>query len=160
MAPEPRETERLVARNRRASFDYELEDHWEAGIVLLGSEVKSLREGKIELVDAWANVEGSEVWLHNMRIAPYAQATIFAHEPKRKRKLLLNRSEIAKIENKLKDRGYTLIPLRVFLKGRNVKVEIALARGKTRGDKRQDIARKDADREARAAMGRARKGGG
>lgn len=158
MAPEREETERLIARNRRASFDYALEDHWEAGIALLGSEVKSLRAGKIEMVDAWAGVEGSEVWLHNMQIAPYEQATVFGHEPKRKRKLLLHRSEIDKIESKLKDRGYTLIPLRVFLRGRRVKVEIALARGKTKGDRRQDIARKDADREARAAMGRARKG--
>jgi SsrA-binding protein len=152
------ESERLIARNRRATYDYALEDHWEAGIVLMGSEVKSLRDGKIEMVDAYGSVEGSQVWLHNMQIAPYAQATIFAHEPKRKRKLLLHRSEIDKIENKLKDRGYTLIPTRIYLKGRHVKIEIALARGKTRGDKRQDIARKDADREARAAMGRARKG--
>lgn len=152
------ETERLIARNRRASYDYSLEDHWEAGIVLLGSEVKSLRDGKIEMVDAYGSVERSEVYLHNMQIAPYAQATVFGHEPKRKRKLLLNRSEIAKIENKLKDQGYTLIPLRIFLKGRRVKVEIALARGKTKGDRRQVIAKKDAEREARAALGRARKG--
>lgn len=152
------ETERLIARNRRASFDYALEDHWEAGIVLMGSEVKSLRAGKIEMVDAWAHTEGGQVFLHNMQIAPYEQASVFGHEPKRKRKLLLNRSEIDKIENKLKDRGYTLIPLRIYLKGRHVKVEIALARGKTKGDRRQDIAKKDADRETRAVIGRARKG--
>ncbi len=153
------QTERVIARNRRASYDYSLEDHWEAGIVLVGSEVKSLRAGKVEMVDAYANVEGREVFLHNLQIAPYEQATLFQHEPKRKRKLLLNASEIKKIGDALKDRGYTLIPLRIFLKGRHVKVEIALARGKTKGDRRQDIARKDADREARAAMGRARKGG-
>lgn len=153
------QTERLVARNRRATFEYELEDKWEAGVVLVGSEVKSLRAGKLEMVDAWATVEGDEMWLHDLRIAPYEQATVFAPEPKRKRKLLLRRSEIEKIKGKLKDRGYTLIPLRVYFKGRNVKIEIALARGKTKGDKRQDIARKDAEREARSAMGRARKGG-
>jgi SsrA-binding protein len=152
-------TERLIARNRRASFDYELEDTWEAGIVLVGAEVKSLRDGKVEMVDAWATVEGGELWLHGMLIAPYAQATTFAPEPKRKRKLLLHEAEIAKIEGKLKDRGYTLVPLRIYLRGRLVKLEIALARGKTKGDRRQDIARKDAEREARAAMGRARKGG-
>lgn len=159
MAAERVDEERLISRNRRASFDYALEDHWEAGVVLLGSEVKSLRAGKIEMVDAWANVENGEMWLHNMQIAPYAQATVFGHEPKRKRKLLLHKSEIEKIEGKLRDRGYTLIPLRIFIKGRRVKVEIALARGKTKGDRRQDIARKDAERETRAALGRARKGG-
>jgi SsrA-binding protein len=152
------ETERVIARNRRASFDYSLEDHWEAGIILVGSEVKSLRAGKVEIVDAYGTMEGGEVFLHNLQIAPYAQATMFQHEPKRKRKLLLNASEIKKIGDALKDRGYTLIPLRIYLKGSRVKVEIALARGKTKGDRRQDIAKKDADREARAALGRARKG--
>lgn len=151
--------ERPIARNRRASFDYELEDHWEAGIVLVGAEVKSLRAGKVEMVDAWATVEGGELWLHGLLIAPYAQATTFAPEPKRKRKLLLHKGEIEKIEGKLKDRGYTLIPLRIYLLGSRVKLEIALARGKTKGDRRQDIAKKDAERETRAAIGRARKGG-
>jgi SsrA-binding protein len=153
------EGEKVLARNRRASFDYSLEDHWEAGIVLVGSEVKSLRAGKVEMVDAYAAMERSELYLHNLLIAPYAQATMFQHEPKRKRKLLLNASELKKIGDALKDRGYTLIPLRVYLKGRVVKVEIALARGKTKGDRRQDIAKKDANREARAALGRAQKGG-
>lgn len=152
-------SERLIARNRRATFDYELEDKWEAGIVLVGSEVKSLRDGKVEMVDAWATVEGDELWLHGMLIAPYPQATVFAPEPKRKRKLLVHKHEIEKIAGKLKDRGYTLIPLRVYLSGSRVKIELALARGKTKGDKRQDIAKKDAEREARAAIGRARKGG-
>ena len=151
--------ERLIARNRRASFDYELEDHWEAGIVLVGAEVKSLRAGKVEMVDAWATVESGELWLHGMLIAPYAQATTFAPEPKRKRKLLVHKAELAKIEGKLKDRGYTLVPLRIYLVGRRVKLELALGRGKTKGDRRHDIARKDAERETRAAIGRARKGG-
>lgn len=126
--------------------------------MLVGSEVKSLRAGKVEMVDAWATVENDELWLHGMLIAPYEQATVFAPEPKRKRKLLVHKSEIEKIAGKLKDRGYTLVPLRIYFSGSRVKIEIALGRGKTKGDRRQDIARKDADREARAAMGRARKG--
>ena len=146
-------------RNRRATFDYELEDKWEAGVVLVGSEVKSLRAGKVEMVDGWATIENGELWLHGVLIAPYPQATNFAPEPKRKRKLLLRASELAKLTGKLKDRGYTVVPLRIYLLGRVVKIEIALARGKTKGDRRQDIARKDAERETRAAVGRARKGG-
>lgn len=151
--------ELVVARNRRATFDYSLEDHWEAGLQLLGSEVKSLRAGKIEMVDAWASVENGEAWLHQLYIPPYEQATAFGHEPRRKRKLLLHKSEIKKIEDALKDRGYTVIPLRIYFKESRAKVEIALGRGKTKGDRRQDIARADAQREARAAMGRARKAG-
>jgi len=152
-------SERLIARNRRATFDYEIEDKWEAGLVLVGSEVKSLRAGKVEMVDGWATVDNGELWLHGVLIAPYEQATTFAPEPKRKRKLLLNKHEIEKISGKLKDRGYTLVPLRLYFLGRRVKIELALARGKTKGDRRQDIARKDAERETRAAIGRARKGG-
>ena len=151
-------TERLVARNRRATFDYEIEDKWEAGIVLVGAEVKSLRAGKVEMGDGWATIENHELWLHGVLIAPYEQATTFAPEPKRKRKLLLNKHEIEKITGKLKDRGYTLVPLRIYFLGRRVKIEIALARGKTKGDRRQAIAKKDAEREARVAIGRARKG--
>ncbi len=151
------EGEQLVARNRRASFDYALEDHWEAGIVLLGSEVKSLRAGKLEMVDAYASVEGGEAWLHQLYLPPFEHATTFAPEPRRKRKLLLHRQQIEKIADQLKkDRGYTLIPTKIYFKGGRVKVEIALARGKTKGDRRQDIAKKDAEREARAALGRRR----
>lgn len=149
--------EKVVARNKRASFDYALEDRYEAGLILTGSEVKSLRAGKVEIVDAFADVDRGEAWLNQLYIAPFEQAAVFGHEPRRRRKLLLNRSEIEKLDSKLKDRGYTLIPLRIYFKGRRAKIEIALARGKTKGDKRQDIARKDAEREARVAMGRERK---
>jgi SsrA-binding protein len=110
------------------------------------------------MVDGWANVEGGEAWLHQVRIQPYEQTTVFAPDPTRKRKLLLSRSELDRLAKTLKDRGYTLIPMRIYFKGRNAKVEIALARGKTKGDKRETIAKRDAEREARAAMGRARKG--
>jgi SsrA-binding protein len=150
--------ERLVARNRRASFDYSLEDRYEAGLVLLGSEVKSLRAGKVEIVDSYGTVEGGEAWLYQLFIHPYEQANAFGHEPRRKRKLLLSRREIDKLGEALKDRGYTLVPTRLYFKDGRAKVEIALARGKTKGDKRQSIARKEADREARNAMGRGRKG--
>jgi SsrA-binding protein len=151
--------EKLIAKNRRATFDYALEDHYEAGMVLVGSEVKSLRAGKVEIVDAYATVENGEMWLYQLYIAPFAQASYFQHEPRRKRKLLLKSSEIKKISVALKDRGYTLVPLQLYFSGRVAKIEIALARGKTHGDKRQDIAKKDAAREARNAVGRMRKGG-
>lgn len=147
--------EKLIAKNRRATFDYELDDHHEAGLVLLGSEVKSLRAGKVEMVDAYAVVQGGECILHQLYIAPYAQATTFAPDPRRPRKLLLHALEIERLADTLKEGGCTLIPLRIYFKGRHVKVEIAVARGKTKGDKRQAIARKEAEREARAAMGRA-----
>jgi SsrA-binding protein len=157
MADKP-DAEKLVARNRRASFDYELEEIFEAGIALTGSEIKSLRGGKCEIVDAFASVSNHECFLEQLYIPPYAQATVFGHEPRRKRKLLLHRNEIDRLDDALRDRGYTIIPTRIYFKGRRCKVEIALARGKTKGDKRQAIAKKDAEREARDAMQRARKG--
>lgn len=147
--------EKLIAKNRRASFDYELDDHHEAGIVLVGSEVKSLRDGKVEMVDAYASIQGGECMLHQLYIAPYAQATTFAPDPRRPRKLLMHAIEIERLADTLKEGGCTLIPLRLYFKGRHVKIEIAVARGKSKGDKRQAIAKKEADREARAAMGRA-----
>jgi SsrA-binding protein len=149
--------EKLVARNRRATFDYALEDRFEAGLVLTGSEVKSLRDGKVEIVDAYATIESGEAFLYQLYVAPFEQASYFGHEPRRKRKLLLHRREIEKLGGALKDRGYTLIPIRLYFKGSHAKLELALARGKTHGDKRQDIARKDAEREARNAMGRSAK---
>ncbi len=153
------ETVRDVARNRRATYDYAIEDRWEAGIVLLGSEVKSLRAGKAEIVDAWAGAENGEIHLHQLLIPVLGTTTVFPHETRRKRKLLLNKSEVKKIVDALKDKGYTLVPLRIYFKGRHAKVEIALARGKTKGDRRQAIAKKDAERETRVALGRLRKGG-
>jgi SsrA-binding protein len=147
--------ERILARNRRASFDYAFEDHYEAGVVLQGSEVKSLRSGKVEMVDAWASIEKGEAWLHQLYLPPFEHTTAFAPDPRRKRKLLLRASEIKKLEGVLKDRGYTLVPTRIYLRGRHVKIELGLGRGRTKGDKRQEIARKDAERETRAAIVRA-----
>jgi len=129
--------EKIIVQNRRAAFDYAIDDRFEGGIVLVGSEVKSMRAGKVELVDAYAAVEGGELWLKQMYIAPFEQASAFPHEPRRARKLLVKASLY-------------------FRRGR-VKVELGLAKGKKTHDKRADIAAKTADREARAAMGRARK---
>ncbi|GAC1583366.1 MAG: SsrA-binding protein SmpB [Polyangiales bacterium] len=163
-APPPSRTtrrekgERNIAKNRRAPFDYLLEDHYEAGLILVGSEVKSLRDGKVEIVDAFGIIDRGECWLMQLYIAPFAQASVFNHEPRRRRKLLLHRSELAKLGDALKDRGYTIIPTRMYFKDGRAKIEIALARGKNKGDKRQAIAKKDAERETRDAIGRARKG--
>jgi SsrA-binding protein len=149
--------EKVIVQNRRASFDYEVEEKVEGGLVLVGSEVKSMRAGKVELVDAYGAVERGELWLKQMYIAPFEQASAFPHDPRRARKVLVHASEIAKIDRALSREGYTLVPLRLYFKRGRVKVELGLARGKKTHDKRADIARKTADREARAAMGRARK---
>lgn len=149
--------ERDVVRNRRATFDYDIETRFEGGIVLVGSEVKSMRDGKVELVDAFATVDGGELWLKQMYIAPFERAAAFPHEPRRPRKILVHRAEIARIDRAVSREGYTLIPTRVYFKGGRVKIELALAKGKKTHDKRSDIKAKTADREARAAMGRARK---
>lgn len=150
--------EKLIVRNKRATFDYALEDRYEAGIVLQGSEVKALRLGQVDLSDAYAAIEGKEVWLKQMQISPFKAASAFPHEPHRKRKLLLHAHEIEQLAKATQRGGYTIVPVRIYFdaKGR-VKVEIAIGKGKTKIDKRQDIARKDADREAREAMGRRRK---
>lgn len=140
-----------VASNREARFRYHLSDQVEAGIVLLGSEVKSMREGGVQLKDAYASVENGEVWLRNMHIAPYKHAGLENHEPERPRKLLLNRSEIDKIIGKLAERGFSLIPTRVYFANGRAKVELALGRGKDVGDKRQSIK----DRESKREMDRA-----
>ena len=150
--------EKLIVRNRRATFDYELEDRYEAGIVLLGSEVKSLRAGAVDLSEAYAALEGNEVWLKQMQIAPFSAAKSFPHEPHRKRKLLLHAREIEQLAKATQRGGYTIVPVRLFFdQNGRVKVEIAIGKGKTKIDKRQDIARKTADREARDAIGRRRK---
>lgn len=149
--------DKVLVQNRRATFDYAVEDRFEAGVVLVGSEVKSLRAGRVELVDAFATVERGELWLKQMYIAPFEQAAAFPHDPRRARKLLVHTSEITKIDRAVSREGMTLVPLRVYFKRGRVKVELGLARGKKVHDKRADIARKTADREALAAMGRARK---
>lgn len=149
--------EKVIVQNRRASFDYVIEEKLEGGLVLVGSEVKSMRAGKVELVDAYAAVEGNELWLKQMYVAPFEQASAFPHDPRRARKVLLRASEIARLDRAIAREGHTVVPLRLYFKRGRVKVELGLARGKKTHDKRADIARKTADREARAAMGRARK---
>lgn len=144
---------KLVAQNRKARHDYEVLDTWECGIVLAGSEVKSLRDGKVQLRDAYARVEGGEVWLHGVHVAPYAFATGFgAHEPERKRKLLLNRREIDELFARTQQEPLTLVPLSMYFKDGRAKVELALARGRKSYDKRHAIAARDAAREAARAV--------
>jgi SsrA-binding protein len=143
-----------IAENRRARHDYHLLDRFEAGIVLTGTEVKSLREGRVTLAQAYADVRGNEVWLIGADIATYDQGNIANHEPARDRKLLLHRREISSLIGKVKERGQTLVPTRLYFKDGKVKVELALAKGKEKGDKRRDIA----EREAKRQMERAVKG--
>jgi SsrA-binding protein len=153
-----KEAASVIVKNRRAAFDYAFDDRFEAGIVLAGSEVKSMRAGKIELVDAYAQVERGEAWLKQMYIAPFEQASAFPHEPRRARKLLLHAHEIKRIQEAIGREGYTAIPMSLYWKDGRAKVELGLGKGKKTKDKRQDIAKKTADREAQAAMGRGRKG--
>lgn len=150
--------EKTLLQNRRARFDYALEKRFEAGMVLLGSEVKSLRASKGDLSDAWASVERDGVYLKNMTIQPLPHHTSFVHEPRRPRKLLLHAHEIDELRKAIERGGMTIVPLRVYLKNGYVKIEIALAKGKTKGDKRESIRSREAEREARSAMARGRKG--
>lgn len=157
MATAKESDEKNIVQNRRALFEYHVEEKLEGGLVLVGSEVKSLRAGKCELVDAYASVENGELWLKQMYIAPFEQASAFPHDPRRARKVLVHAHEIAKIERGIMREGYTLVPLRLYFKKGRVKVELALVKGKKIHDKRADIAKKTADREARAEMDRFRK---
>jgi SsrA-binding protein len=143
---------KLVASNRKARHDYHVEDTWEAGLVLLGTEVKSLRQGRATLSDGFAEVDDHEVWLHGVHIPEYTQGTWNNHSARRRRKLLLNRTEIDKIERKITDKGYTLVPLALYFKDGRAKVEVALGRGKDVRDKRRDIAKREADRQIERAM--------
>jgi SsrA-binding protein len=145
---------KLIAQNRKARHDYSIEDTFEAGMVLMGTEVKSLRAGRASLVDGFAMVEDGEIWLHNVHIPEYNEGSWTNHTPKRRRKLLLNRNEINKITVKLKESGLTLIPLSMYFLDGRAKVEIGVARGRKNYDKRQAIAEKDAKREASKATGR------
>ena len=146
--------EKLIVKNRRAFFDYAVEGRYEGGLVLVGSEVKSMRAGKVDLVDAYAAEEGGEMWLKQMYIAPFEQASAFPHVPRRPRKILLHAHEIEQLHDASARGGYTVIPLRLYFKKGRVKVELGVAKGKKLHDKRQDMKRKADDREARAAMGR------
>jgi SsrA-binding protein len=144
--------EKTVAENRRARHEYHLSDRVEAGLVLTGSEVKSLRAGGAQLRRSYADLRDGELWLIGLHIAPYEQAGIQNHDPDRDRKLLLHRKEIDSLTGKVQERGFTLIPTRLYFKDGRVKVEIALARGKDVRDKRRDIARRDADRQIERAL--------
>jgi SsrA-binding protein len=149
---------KIVAQNRKARHDYAIEDVYEAGLVLQGTEVKSLRLGRASLVDAYGRVRDGEVWLEGLHIAEYTQGTWTNHTPRRSRKLLLHRSEIEKLISKTKESGLTLVPLSLYFSDGKAKVEIALARGKRTYDKRQDMATRDAAREIQRAAGRRAKG--
>ena len=144
---------RVAATNRRAFFDYEILERHEAGIVLTGTEIKSVRAGKVDLSDGYARVRNDEIWLHNTYIAPYDPASQFNHEPRRLRKLLMHRDEIQRLESEVAEKGLTLVALRIYIKRHVAKVELGLARGKRRYDKRQAIMNRDMDREARRAVG-------
>ena len=155
----PKETGRkIVAQNKKARHDYHIEDTYEAGLVLTGTEVKSLRAGRASLVDGFAEVDNGEMWLHAVHIPEYTQGTWTNHAARRKRKLLLNRHEIDRIESRVNERGLTVVPLSLYFKDGRAKVEIALARGKKTWDKRHALAEKQANREKQQALGRRLKG--
>ena len=141
----------VIARNRRARHDYHIEDVVEAGLVLTGTEVKSLRAGRASLTDGFAQISDGEMWLYGVHIPEYAQGTWTNHEPRRPRKLLLHRREIDKLASEIAERGFTLVPLSLYFTGGRAKVELALARGKRTYDKRQDLAQRDAAREVQRA---------
>jgi SsrA-binding protein len=146
-----------IARNRKARHLYHVLETIEAGLVLTGTEVKSLRAGKANLGDAYAVVEGNEAWLVHLHISPYDQGNQFNHDPLRKRKLLLHRKDLRRLVGKTREKGLTLIPLSLYFKGGWAKVEIALAKGKKAYDKRDDIAKRDAERDMARAMSKRRK---
>ncbi|AGB41987.1 SsrA-binding protein [Halobacteroides halobius DSM 5150] len=143
---------KTIAKNRKARHEYHIEETYEAGIVLQGTEVKSIRAGKVNLKDSFALVRDEEAFLHNMHIAPYKEGNRYNHEPERKRKLLLHKHQIKSLIGKTKQQGYTLIPLKLYFKHDLVKVELALAEGKNLHDKREDIKRKTAQREIQRAL--------
>ncbi len=143
---------RDVATNRQASYRYHLLEKWECGIQLVGSEVKSIRDGKVQLKDAYAAVRDGEVWLHNAHVSPYAPAARENHDPERDRKLLLHKREIERLIGKTHERGLTLVPTRIYFSGARAKVELALAQGKDRYDKRESIRKREMDRDVQRAL--------
>ncbi|MEW5797110.1 MAG: SsrA-binding protein SmpB [Candidatus Zixiibacteriota bacterium] len=145
---------KVVVRNRKARFDYQILATIEAGIALVGSEVKSLREGKVQLADAYAVVENGQVLLKNMHISPYKQTGVAGHDPIRTRRLLLHKKEIRKLAAKTEQQGQTLVPLSIYFKGKHAKVELALAVGRKKYDKRQAVAKAEADRRIKQATRR------
>ncbi len=149
---------KLIAQNKKARHDYHIEDTFEAGLVLVGTEVKSLRMGRASLVDGFVDIDDHEAWLHGVHIPEYSQGTWTNHAARRKRKLLLNRVEIDKIERRVNEKGLTIVPLSLYFLDGRAKVEIALAKGKKSWDKRQTIAERTANREKEQALGRRLKG--
>ena len=143
---------RTVADNRRAHFDYEVLERIEAGMVLSGTEIKSVRAGKANIRDAYASVRDGEMWLHNLHIAPWTAGGPWNHDPLRSRKMLLHRAEIARLSREAGQQGLTLVPLRIYIRGHRAKVELALAKGKRRYDKRQTIIRRETQREIERAI--------
>lgn len=143
---------KVVATNRKASHQYQFHDRFEAGMVLLGSEIKSIRAGRVSLQDGYVLFEGGEAWLVNVHIAPYDPANRQNHAPRRRRKLLLHRREIDRLRSRVVERGYTVVPTKLYLTGGRAKVEIALARGKKQYDKRQDLAQRDSKRQVERAI--------
>ena len=141
-----------IAENRKALHDYHILDTWEAGVALLGSEVKAIREGGVNLRDSYARLDKGEIWLLNVHISPYSHSGSAAHEERRQRKLLLHREEIRKLTGKVAEKGLTLVPLRMYFKNGRVKLALALAKGKQAHDKRETIRRREVDRETRAAV--------
>ncbi len=144
--------EKLISSNRKARHDYHIDETYEAGIVLTGTEVKSVRDTRVNLRDSYARVEGSQLFLYNMHISPYEQGNRFNHEPLRIRKLLMHKAEIGRLAGKVKEKGYTLVPLKIYLKRGLIKVELGLGRGKKSYDKRQTIAERDSKREMERAF--------
>jgi len=157
-AKEKDQRNRLIAQNKKARHDFHIEDTYEAGLVLQGTEVKSLREGRASLVDGFVDIDNGEAWLHGVHIPEYAQGSWTNHSARRKRKLLLNRVEINKIERKIGDKGYTIVPLSLYFKDGRAKIEIALAKGKKEYDKRHSLAERQANREKEQAVQRRLKG--
>jgi SsrA-binding protein len=151
-AGEDKDDSQLIADNRKAYHDYHILETFEAGIALLGTEVKGIREGRANLRDSFARVEGGEVWMFNVHINPYSHRGYVDHDPKRKRRLLLHKAEIRKLIGKTVEKGLTLVPTRLYFKNGKVKVALALAKGKQAHDKRETIRRREVDRETRAAV--------
>ncbi len=158
MSARPKSDSPVIATNRRARHDYEVEQTFEAGIALVGSEVKTLRAGKASLQDAYGVVNRGEIWVYGMHIPEYPQASMLNHEPTRARKLLLHSKEIAKLAAKTQQEGYTLVPMKLYFKGNKIKVELALAKGRRKWDKREAIAKREATREMAKHAGAVRRG--
>ncbi len=144
--------EKLISSNRKARHDYHIDETYEAGIVLTGTEVKSIRAGRVNLKDSYARIVGNELFLYNMHISPYDQGNRFNHEPLRTRKLLMHKSEIRRLTGKVQEKGYALVPLKLYLKRGLVKIELGLGRGKKAYDKRQAIAERESRREMERAF--------